>query len=298
MKVHTIDLEFQGVKQTIAAYLVELGSSLILIETGPYSTFPTFKRQVEALGFKIEDIQHVFISHIHLDHAGSAWAFAEHGATIYLHPVGYPHMHDPSRLMSSAKRIYKEHMDSLWGDMRAIPAEQLKTVEHGEGIQVSGVELVAHHTPGHAIHHIAWQLGDILFSGDVAGVKIGEGIIIPPCPPPDIDIEAWMDSINLIRGLEISKIYLTHFDSIENVSEHLDQLEAILLDWKAWMKPHFEQGTEMKELVPQFEAYVRNQLKNNGLSDEGLHQYDTANPAWMSVAGLLRYWKKKTEKAN
>ena len=128
----------------------------------------------------------------------------------------------------------------------------------------------------------------------MAGVKIGKGIVVPPCPPPDIDIEAWVESINLLRSLKLSAIYLTHFVLITDIDEHLDSLENRLWDWAKWIKPYL--GTEMKEVVPKFEAYVVQQLKENGLDSEGLDQYEKANPAWMSVAGLMRYWKKKLEK--
>lgn len=293
MTIHTIDLGFRGVNEAIGSFLVESNGTLMLFETGPYSTFSNLKQKVTALGYELEAIKDVFITHIHLDHAGAAWALAELGATIYLHPVGYPHMNDPSRLMSSAKRIYQDEMETLWGDMKAIPSEKLKVLEHGESIQVGELSVRAHHTPGHAVHHIAWQLGDILFAGDVAGVKIGKGIVVPPCPPPDINIEDWIDSINLIRQLDLSRIYLTHFGPIDNIEEHLNELEKILWDWANWIKPYYDAQVSKDEIIPKFQNYVAQQLMDGGINDAGLEQYEKANPSWMSVAGLLRYWKKK-----
>jgi glyoxylase-like metal-dependent hydrolase (beta-lactamase superfamily II) len=293
MTIHTIDLGFRGVNEAIGSFLVESNGQLALFETGPHSTFSNLKQKVEVLGYSLDSIKDVFITHIHLDHAGAAWALAELGATVYLHPVGYPHMNDPSRLMSSAKRIYQDEMETLWGDMKAIPSEKLRVVEHGEIIQLGELNIKAHHTPGHAVHHIAWQLGDILFAGDVAGVKIGKGIVVPPCPPPDINIEDWIDSINLIRQLDLSKIYLTHFGPIDNIEEHLNNLEKILWDWANWMKPYYDAQTNKEEIIPKFQNYVAQQLMDGGIDDAGLEQYEKANPSWMSVAGLLRYWKKK-----
>jgi glyoxylase-like metal-dependent hydrolase (beta-lactamase superfamily II) len=184
-------------------------------------------------------------------------------------------------------------METLWGRMEAIDDDKLVTVEHGETVTVGDTDFVAWHTPGHAVHHIAWQVGKDLFSGDVAGVKIGSGIVVPPCPPPDINVEDWIASINLMRGLDIQALYLTHFNRITNISEHLDALEKMLWDWANWMKPYFQNGTEQSEIVPKFMAYTNKQLSDFGLSESEIAKYQAANPSWMSVAGLMRYWYKK-----
>lgn len=291
--IHILDLEFLGLSQAIAAFLVETSEGPVLIETGPHSVNGNLKKEVERCGFKMADIQHVFITHIHFDHAGGAWALAKEGATIYLHPFGKRHLGEPSKLYASAKRIYQDKMETLWGKMEAIEDDKLRTVEHGESITIGDTTITAQHTPGHAVHHIAWQVDDNLFAGDVAGVKIAKGIVVPPCPPPDINIEDWINSIKLIRGLEINALYLTHFNKITNITAHLDALEKMLWDWANWMKPYFENGTDQKEIVPQFMAYTKQQLLNHGLNEEEIQQYEAANPSWMSVAGLMRYWKKR-----
>lgn len=291
--LHTIDVNFLGTENSIACYLLESEDGPILFETGPHSTYTTLIEKIKAIGVNPSDIKHVFITHIHLDHAGAAWAFAEKGAIIYLHPFGFDHMNDPSKLMSSAKRIYQDKMDMLWGQMNPIPMEQLRPTQHGEKIKIGNTEIISWFTPGHAVHHIAWQIGRKLIAGDVAGVKIKKGIVVPPCPPPDINVEDWVDSINLIRGLDLDEVYLTHFGGIQNINEHLDQLKFILHDWANWMKPHFDKGTPPKEVTPLFVKYVKNQLIEGGIDNKGTAQYEAANPSWMSVAGLMRYWKKK-----
>jgi glyoxylase-like metal-dependent hydrolase (beta-lactamase superfamily II) len=292
---HTLDLNFLDLADTIAAFLVETAEGPALIETGPYSTFGHLRSAVKAHGYDLEDIRHVFITHIHLDHAGSAWALAEHGATIHLHPFGLAHLQDPSKLLASATRIYGDEMDRLWGTLKPIPGEQLQPAEHGEAITVGGLEFRAWHTPGHAVHHIAWQVGSDLFSGDAAGVKIEGGPAMPPCPPPDIDIEAWMETLALIRRLVPARLFLTHFGPLpaEQIESHLDELQAGLLDWSAWMRPHYEAGAKAEEITPLFQAYVQAQLREKGVGDDQLERYENANPSWMSVAGLLRYWRKR-----
>lgn len=293
--IHILDLGFLGLDGAIAAFLVETSDGPVLIETGPHSVNGNLEKEVNRCGFQLSDIKHVFITHIHFDHAGGAWALAKQGATVYLHPFGKRHLGEPSKLYASAKRIYQDKMEYLWGKMEAIDDEKLVTLEHGESVTVGDSTFVAHHTPGHAVHHIAWQLGENLFAGDVAGVRIGKGMVVPPCPPPDINIEDWIASITLIRSLNINAIYLTHFNKITNISEHLDALEHILWDWANWIKPHFENGTDKKEVVPQFMEYTKQQLLNHGLSKNEVARYEAANPSWMSVAGLMRYWKKRSQ---
>lgn len=295
--IHTLDLSFLGDPKSIASYLVETTEGPILFETGPYSTFTHLKAGVESLGHKIEDIKHVFLTHIHLDHAGAAWAFAQHGATIYVHPRGKKHLAHPEKLMASATRIYGEHMDRLWGQMNPIPESQLRIMEDGEKVKIGGIKVRAWHTPGHAVHHIAWQVENIhLIAGDVAGCKIMGGIAVPPCPPPDINLEDWERSIRFILSRRYDSLYLTHFGQVKgtrNIKMHLTELRSRLRSWANWIKPYYDAGISAEEITPKFEKYVDSQYAAADMSAEVKQYYQNANPVWMSVAGLLRYWKKK-----
>jgi len=294
-KIHTLDLKFLREKNTIASYLIETEKGPVLIETGPHSTYPQLKSEIQKAGFEPEDIKHVFLTHIHLDHAGAAWVFAEHGANIYVHPKGARHLASPEKLMSSAKRIYLDKMDMLWGQMNPIPENQVIPVEDNIELTFGSTTIKGWYTPGHAVHHIAWQMGEKLFAGDVAGCRINKGIVVPPCPPPDINIEDWESSIQLIRKMNIKEIYLTHYGKIEDIDAHLSELEKRLRGWANWMKPHFDKGTSPQEITPLFTAFAAQELRDFGIDEEGVRQYEAANPSWMSVAGLLRYWKKKTQ---
>jgi glyoxylase-like metal-dependent hydrolase (beta-lactamase superfamily II) len=295
--INVIDLQFQNHPQTIAAFLVQSNKGPVLIETGPHSTFPVLKKAIETLGYAVEDVRHVFLTHIHLDHGGTAWVFAEHGATIYLHPLGALHFQNPAKLLQSAQRIYGDEMKVLWGELMPIAAGQMRVVEHAEKVKIGDLVLKALHTPGHAIHHIAWQMEDVLFTGDVAGIRIGNGIVVPPCPPPDIHIGQWMQSIRMIWNRHFASLYLTHFGKVDNVKDHLVELQGRLQNWANWMKPFWEQQVNPGEITPLFQRYVAKQLEAGGIAGEDLEKYESANPARMSVAGLLRYWRKYAEGA-
>jgi glyoxylase-like metal-dependent hydrolase (beta-lactamase superfamily II) len=297
MNIHVLDLGFLHLDHAIASFVVEGPQGRALIETGPASTLPQLEAALAQNGWKTGDFQHIFLSHIHFDHAGAAWVFAETGAHIYVHPKGLPHMAAPEKLYNSARMIYGEQMDTLWGEMRPIPETQLTAPEHGCVIEACGLQFRPWYTPGHAVHHIAWQVSDgaetALFTGDVAGVKIANGPVMPPCPPPDIHVEDWRASIQLMRELPVETLYLTHFGKITNKQAHLNELEARLLSWAEWMHPYAAQQADQATIVPLFQAFVQAQLLDAGVAPTDLQRYEAANPAFMSVAGLMRYWKKR-----
>lgn len=294
-RTHIIDLQFLETSEAIACFLIECSDGLLLIETGPESTYHQLKLGIEKLGFQMESITHVFLSHIHFDHAGAAWKLAELGARIHVHPLGLPHLENPEKLWNSAAMIYGEDMKRLWGTMRPIEKEKLVSVTDGQEFSIGDCTLKAIHTPGHAVHHIAWKFNDLIFTGDVAGVKIEQGPVVPPCPPPDIHIEDWKNSIQKILQYQPSALYLTHFGIINNPVEHLNELVAILNNWATWMKEHFDKQTPINEVTKLFMDYTRQQLVDNNCSEELIQVYEYANPSWMSVAGLLRYWKLKNQ---
>lgn len=298
MTVHTLDLKFLGLERAIAVFVVEGPEGMALIETGPHSTHEYVLELLEAHGWRPSDFHHVFLSHIHFDHAGAAWAWAREGTTVYVHPMGLPHLAAPEKLYQSARRIYGDDMERLWGIMESIPHGQLYAPTHGEVIEAAGLYFRAWHTPGHATHHIAWEVSGptaeaVVFTGDVGGVCIDERYVAPPCPPPDIHVEDWQASIQLLRALPAATLYLTHFGLVRHKDAHLQELEKRLLAWALWMKPYAEQGAEVADVMPDFLAFVRKDMAAAGIDAATAACYEAANPAFMSVAGLLRYWKKK-----
>lgn len=293
-KVDVIDLNFLGQQSGIAAFVISSNEGPILVETGPHSTLPILEAGLNDLGYEVKDVKHVFITHIHLDHAGAAWCFAEHGAKVYLHPFGVRHMHQPEKLLISAKRIYKEAMDTLWGTLKPIPRGQLQSMEHGTSVLVGEHTFTAWHSPGHAKHHIAWQVGQILFTGDVAGVCINHGPVIPPCPPPDIDIEAWFNSLDIIESIEeVSTYFLTHFGKITDTRSHVNKLRKGIEAYAGFTKTLYDEHKSNDDLLPSFQSFVQNYLTTHGLPAKDAMAYEAANPSNMSLDGLMRYWKTK-----
>lgn len=289
MKIHTLDLSFQGIEEAIAAFLIETADGLTLIECGPASTFHVLEQRVKDLGFSISNIKHIFLTHIHFDHAGAAWKFPD--AKIYVHPNGLKHLAKPDKLINSAKQIYKDKMDELWGEIQPVSEKCLVAVSDGDAIEIGEIYVKVHYTPGHAVHHNAYQLNDVVFTGDVGGVRILDGPVFPPCPPPDINIELWKKSIEKIRVLNSTALYLTHFGKQENPNEILNQLENGLDSWSKEVEEYYKEQIPVEESLLRFALFVKNQMLTAGLKEDMIEKYEKANPSWMSVNGLLRYFK-------
>ncbi len=268
---------------------------LALVDCGPESVFAATVAGLRAQGLRPEDVAHVFVTHIHFDHAGAAWRWAEeYGATVCVHPKGAPHLADPARLLASATKIFGDRMGELWGDMRAVRADRLRVVADGERVEAGGTVFTALDTPGHAQHHHAWWLERerTLFAGDVMGVCIDGGPCLPPCPPPDLHVETWLESLRRLMRLMPARVLVTHYGELDDPVRRLNELAERLLDWAEWMAEELKVGMPEEKIVPLFEQRVRAELKAAGLDDDALATYEQADPAAMSVAGLARYWRK------
>lgn len=269
--------------------------SIALIDPGPESVFSATVAGLRAEGLRPEDVRHVLVTHIHLDHAGAAWRWArEFGATVCVHPKGAAHLSDPAKLMASATKIFGEHMQRLWGDMQAIPAGQLRVLQDNEELEAGGTTIRAIDTPGHAQHHHAYWIPSeqALFGGDVAGVCIDGGPCLPPCPPPDINIEEWLRSLQKIMALKPRRLFVTHFGELDHPAARLNELVERLLDWAEWIAEELKIKMPEEKIVPLFEQRVWSELRAAGLDDAGVDIYEQADPAAMSVTGLARYWRK------
>lgn len=296
MKIHILDLNFLNMPHAIASYLIVDPEGPVLVESGPGSTLETLKARLAEHGYAPADIRHVLLTHIHLDHGGAAGWWARQGARIYVHHIGAPHLIDPTRLYNSARRIYGDMMDTLWGEMLPVPAEQLTALYDGDTVSVGGLKFTALDTPGHARHHHVYRLGDIAFTGDAAGIRLpGHSLVFLPAPPPEFDLEAWHRTIARLSSENFVTIYPTHFGAVENAREHLETLDALLDQSAEFVRARLQTGVDRDELIRQYSDWSRQRADALGISDDAYRQYESTNPQFMSVDGMMRYWRKKWE---
>jgi len=292
--IHILDTQHLRRRGIISATALESDGGLILFDTGPESTFETVAAQLPERGFSLQDVRHVFLSHIHFDHAGAAWRFAQLGATIYVHPRGAPHLIDPTKLVASATRLYGDQMERLWGKIDAVPAERVRVLEDNDVVRAGQFDIRALATPGHASHHHIYHWDDTVFGGDVAGVRLGGGPPIPPFVPPELEIEAWLESIARVRALNPAKLYLPHFGQVEGgIAPHLDALEERVRRWSIWFRDRLRAGDDEQKLKPAFAGFVANELRGAGATEEELIDYEQADPSFMAVSAAIRYWQKR-----
>lgn len=296
-RIDTLDLNFQGRSHAIASYLIRSGDAVILIESGPGSTLPGLQAGLAVEGLSPRDVTHVLLTHIHLDHAGAAGWLATQGADIYVHPIGAPHMLHPEKLIASATRIYGDRMQTLWGDFLPVPENKLHVANDGEGIKIANAEFIPHNTPGHAEHHFAYQFEDIVFCGDVGGVRIpGYQYLRVPMPPPELNLERWRGSVAKLRALKSPRIAPTHFGIYDDVDWQLTEVEKGLDSAARWMEQAMPSEPPIEELRESFTKWMMDEGKSAGLSEAVVKAYELANPLGMSADGLLRYWKKGRDK--
>ncbi len=296
--IHVIDLEFLGRAGSVAAYLVEGPGGLALIETGPSTVREKLEAGIRDAGYGMEDVSHVIVTHIHLDHAGGVGGLARAypHVKVYVHPVGAPHLVDNAKLVNSATRIYGDDMARLWGDIEDVPEDQVVVVEDRVAINVGGRKLVPCFTPGHASHHLALldeQTG-FLITGDIAGVRMqGTGVPVPPMPPPDIDLHAWRSSIDLMLGIVPERLLLSHFGAFTDVETHLatlrENIDRIMETGRSVLIPD---GSD-DELTVELEAWVRGMLGDD--ADRVWPALNAANPLFMSSLGIHRVLRKAGE---
>jgi len=301
--LHILDTRQLGRPGIIAATALPTDEGIALFDTGAESTFDNVIANLRKVGFAPADVRHVFLSHIHFDHAGAAWRFAELGATIYVHPRGAQHLVDPTKLINSATRIFGDQMEKLWGRIAPVPADRIRGVEDNEVIRVRPFEVRALATPGHADHHHVYHWDENIFGGDIAGVRIGHGPPIPPFVPPQLHIESWHESIARIRALGAADLYLPHFGKVEGpIAEHLDALDERVQRWSEWFREKIRAGATEEQLRRDFAELEHSELIAGTSAPVTRHSslvtdYEIADPSYMAVPAAIRYWNKYHPKA-
>ena len=291
-----VDLLFLGRPQIIATAILHGPAGVALVDPGPSTTLETLTAALDRKGIGFADVRELLITHIHLDHAGATGTIVSRHPHIQVivHERGAPHMVDPSKLLASAGRLYGQDMGPFWGEVKPVPAQNVRAIAGGETLNVVGRELAVAYTPGHASHHVSYfdAASSVAFVGDTAGIVRGAAhYVMPPTPPPDIDIEAWRTSADRILAWNPETLFLTHFGPHAGARQQLDAMFANIAGWSRIVQRLLADAAltdddRQRMFVDEALADLRRQV---GTEADG---YVRAGGLSYSYQGLARYWKK------
>jgi glyoxylase-like metal-dependent hydrolase (beta-lactamase superfamily II) len=293
-QAHTIDTKMHGYDGLTASYLLA-GEQIALIETGPKSAVDNVLGGLAAAG--VESLDWIVVTHIHLDHSGAAGTLAARfpGARVAVHPIGAQHLVDPSKLWSSAARIYGDRMEALWGGVDPVDEERIHILEDGAKVDLGGRTLQAVETLGHARHHHA-LLDDAtgaLFCGDALGVSLQDlPVVRPATPPPEFDLEVALASIVRIRKLAPASLWPTHFGSQDrDVDELCEEAAQALVQWGAWVREARSRSEDSDEVTQLVKDKAQRVLEES-LTEEQAARLEQTTSYAMNVSGYVRYFDK------
>lgn len=266
-----------------------------LVDPGPESCMKTLLAALEG------EPSALLLTHIHLDHAGASGALVERfpGLDVWVHARGAPHLVDPSKLVRSAERIYGDEMELLWGRVLPVPERNLRILDGGETIVVAGRELDVEYTPGHAAHHVVYfdRSDGTAYVGDVGGVRIPPSDFIrPPTPPPDIDVELWERSIDLVAERRPRRLGLTHFGAVDDPQPHLERAKTRLREQAELARRLLAEHGDTDKAMREFVAEVSRQTRA-ACDPETCAVFEQGAPVEQLWLGLRRYWKKRWEQS-
>jgi glyoxylase-like metal-dependent hydrolase (beta-lactamase superfamily II) len=287
MKIHPIDLHFQGTPGIIAAWLVQSANQCALIDVGPGSCHATLLEGLRSHGVSPSDVRQVLLTHIHLDHAGGAGWWAQQGAQVFVHARGAPHVVDPSRLIDSAARIYGGEMERLWGAILPAPGANVTALNEGDRVVVGDAEIIAWDTPGHARHHHAFVLGDSCFTGDVAGVRMaGCDYLSVAAAPPQFEPEPYVASVRRLLAANFQRLYLAHFGEVADPATHLEgyaqRIKEVYEQVAAWKA----EGISSDQIAHRYTAVENERASAAGVSSASWERYQKANGTVMCAQGV------------
>jgi glyoxylase-like metal-dependent hydrolase (beta-lactamase superfamily II) len=280
-RVEPIDLRHMEVEKVIAVYLLDTADGPALFDCGPSTTIGALRAGLAERGLQLTDLRHLLLSHVHLDHAGAAGSLVREHPRLQVHvsPVGAPHLVDPSRLERSARRLYGDFFDTLWGELAPVPEANI----HPTGDRVLGLDCFR--SVGHASHHVCYMGDGTLYAGDAAGVRTMPGRhVVPASPPPDIDVEAWYRTLDEIGRRAPDRLALVHFGVVADVPEHLESMRSQLALWTERVGA----GMSREEFV----ELGRVELIADDGPDATFERGFSFSQSW---EGLERYWRKRRE---
>jgi glyoxylase-like metal-dependent hydrolase (beta-lactamase superfamily II) len=270
----------------------------VLIDPGPTSTLPRLRSTLAAAGIAMGDVTTVLLTHIHLDHAGATGTLVKElpKLRVFVHEKGAPHMTNPDKLLASATRLYGSEMDRLWGEVRPVPSASLEILQGGERMTVGNRVFDVEYTPGHASHHVSFFDRDsgVAFVGDTAGVRLMPGgFVLPPTPPPDVDLEAWQESLTRIERWRPDTLLLTHFGPSSPTAGHLSALRDHIELAGGLVRQSLAREGDDADRERWFADQLRLELTRR-MNVADAHAYEVAGRFDLNWRGLARYWRKKT----
>ena len=296
-----VDLQFLGRPQIIATAVLQSASGIALVDPGPTTTLDGLLKTLAAQGISVRDVRQILLTHIHLDHAGATGTLvkANPAIEVFVHAKGARHLADPTKLLASATRLYGADMDRLWGEFAPVPSSNMIVLDdQPTRISAGGRELDVAPTPGHAVHHVTYfdRSSGVAFAGDVAGIRRGTGkYILPPTPPPDIDLEAWRESADRILAWDPDTLFLTHFGPYRGARVHFQQLFDRLDVWSAIVKRLLSDGTlDERAREERFVAETLQDIRRAVGESEAEH-YSRAGRLDYSWQGLARYVRRAAD---
>ena len=301
--ISIVDLGTGGFEAFNAAYLIGAREPA-LVETGPGADLDVLVDALAAAGVDPGELAHVVVTHIHIDHAGGAGALLRRfpGATLWVHENGARHLADPERLIASTARTYgEERMRQLYGETEPAPSERIRTVVHGSRIGLGDRSLEVLHTPGHASHHVALldDLSGSVFTGEASGSHLPwADCYRPALPPPEVDVEAALASIEEIRRHGPSQLLVTHFGAIEDVDHGLERGAERIRAWAETVRARLERELDAPdgELIELLTEQAREEYEADSGEPFDLERYDAIGSIGMNARGIARYWRKRWER--
>jgi glyoxylase-like metal-dependent hydrolase (beta-lactamase superfamily II) len=292
-----VDLQFLGRRHAIATGILESAGEVALVDPGPTSCLEHLEAGLQAQGIRLDDVSHLLLTHIHLDHAGATGTIVKRvpHVKVFVHERGATHLIDPAKLLDSATRLYgAADMSRLWGEFLAVPRANVMSLGGGERVVVADRTFDVAYTPGHASHHVGYfdASSGLAFVGDTAGMSIDGGYVLPPTPPPDIDIELWTSSAATIERWGAQTLFLTHFGPVQSPTTHLqtlvEHLHTISQIARATL---LEEGTD-EERGRRFADRLEREIRKT-MGDSHMGSYIVSAPFEFLWLGLARYWRKK-----
>jgi glyoxylase-like metal-dependent hydrolase (beta-lactamase superfamily II) len=297
-----VDTKMSGRYRVTSAYLVQ-ASEPALVETGPTTSADAVTAALDTLGLGPEDLAHIVVTHIHLDHAGGAGTIAARfpSATVWVHERGARHLADPSRLWASAAQVYggEDRLVEMFGPMEPIEPDRLRAVAEGDRIELGDRALDVMYTPGHASHHVSLvdSASGALFTGDALGIHFPDvGVLQPATPPPDVDVELAVESIERIRARAETTLMFSHFGPVREVDELCGIAADRIRVWSEVVRGAMERTDDLDRIAEILSAHTATEFAEAGATTGARERYELLSSTRTNAAGLVRYWTKRRER--